>query len=701
MLTDDGLLQIKHENFIEAVGVCPKLAVGESAAGALTLLNRLERPVTVTAITTRANAPLTVNFEYVFDVEALGTATLPLRCRPFADGVNRQPVLIETTSGSVEGFVDIEGSAPVALVVTQLAAVEVPFVATKAYASIISLRILNVGSEPLAFTKAPVLPAGVELRFDWSTVLVKQHSAVQLELKVAPDAAGPQLYAVELFTNDPRRPALSVPVRVNAVERTDCSLSVTHETSGTWPAQVSTFQVRNTGAVGTGVCDLSGFRIEATDVPRSSTPQWLHLAPGQSARLEFAHQRLDGVLSFYGNSAELQPARIALSQTDPLRCLVVAPPDLDLGNVRRGCSATKTLTVYNACSEPGLLELLVRPAGQFSIDVALTNGVVLSPGAPLVGRVTFKPTALGAEQQALMWRFTRAGRTSTYTTTLTARGETSLLTEDVFQVPSRPSADLVFVVGAPELFSSDAGHMRDALVFNQPPAETDLRVLVMRAGDGGTLVLPRDGGADPMISGLREQVWAEVISRIETAAVGSQRSTMETVATALTTDPKLAPDGGFFRYGTANAILLNDGADSSPQSADAYRQQILGTWNSPKLNLFTVAPFANTSCTNGRQDDGRLAAFHPSGGTAEICAQWWWRPIGIAEPFSPTFHLNQRPFELAGLSVKRNGVPAPQLQSDGGVRWTYDPVSNAIEFAHSEIDYDDVIRVEYGVGCYP
>lgn len=694
---------IRHEGFVQAFVTCPTMAPGQTRDGKLLLFNRLRRPLTVTAITAPTGSPIDVELETPLELPLLGRAEVDVRCRFFADGAGRHSLSLATSEGPIAVQFELVGAAPRALVFARTEPVEVPAVSGKRYSAAFDISLTNTGSGgPLLLTSAPRFAPeyyGARADFDPSEVSVGAAETTTLRFVATAQPGDDGVLHVSLTTNDPRRPVIDVPVELRAVPRGECTLRVDRPIGG-----ATRIRLTNTGSTFDAICDLSGLHVEpALQMTPSASRQ--RLAPGAAVDFEFdapsVAQARAAELVFYANGPAFQPARVPLAMEGADDCFVVLPADVDFGAAGVGCSPVlKYVTAYNRCDEPAATSAQVANTGctaasceQFQL--ASLSGFEVPPMGSVTAAVRFVPKLVGPASATLTFSFVRAGRISSQVAALSARTDVPPLYSESWVLPSQPQADVLFVVGMPDLIQRDAGHVRAQLATAQLPACGDYRFAVVRAGDGGTLMQTSDGGV--VISAQGQAAWTMTSALVEAAAVGSDRSTIESLVNVLTSTPPFAPDGGFFRS-APRAVLFNDGTDSSPDSIASYRAQLRNTWGSWQASA--VAPVSRSDCTDGRTDNGRLASFDPSAPVTEICDPYWFSSVAIDSPcrLGDEQFLSARPYEER-IELRRNGQLIPKMAADGGANWTYDAVSNSVAFTPGVVSWNDVIDAEYPVAC--
>lgn len=670
---------------LDLVATCPAASVGEATFGSLTLANRSNRMVHVDRVRTRASSPVSVSFIDGFELDRRSERTLQLRCIPFADGSNVQPIFVETNVGTITVEVEVVGRAAVAIV-SAPRAVDLPFVPGEDHASVISVRMTNGGSDPLRFIAQPDVeaPFAVSAMFDWRDVVVASARTRELRFLVRPNAIGRFEGQLTLATNDPRRPRIEIPLVLTATERGECSL--TFDRAAVNPVGL---RLVNSGA---SVCDLTGFAIDGVFGAERA-----RILPGRAFDLSVdpAAVSATSVLTFFGNGGALQPAAVPLFESDAVECLQPSVLEVDFGSVSVSCAEpTRWVSVRNTCSMSVVASASVSSGSAFT--PAAVAPVLLEPGASFSARVRFSPAAVGVHQSELRWTALVQGRASSAVVTLLGRADAALPEQVEVFVDARVSVDFAVVVAAPDMFAGDGGYARKQLEYMtySMPYCGDWRIAVIRAGDGGTLIHGADGGA-PLVTGSTAEVIPELLSRIERAAKGSTHESLEGLAAV----PASFPPKDVSHRG---ALLLSTGADSSRLPVWNYAREYLAAW--PRAHTMLIGPFdlrPKAGCPSGGHNE-RLSGFSSmvNGWTWDYC--WGnWFPSTLPPGRCSSLH------ELRLLAVPRtvpkvliNGRDLPHVDARGAVAWTYDSVLNAIRFEWTFVpEPGDVVTVRYLPAC--
>lgn len=288
----------------------------------------------------------------------------------------------------------------------------------------------------------------------------------------------------------------------------------------------------------------------------------------------------------------------------------------------------------------------------------------------------------------MLWRWQRGDVKEELITSTHGRGDVAPHFHQTYSMPLRPRRDLVLTVGAPSIFGDGGTRAYDNLrTFHSQFWPCGLyRGVVIRAGDGGAIVAPLDGGA-ALISAEGHAFWTEVIARARQAGLGSGHDVLASVGNA----PALMTTADAGAFERPALMVFADSPDTSPQPPAVYAQRLDDAWDAGWL--LTVAPFTNGTCTGGALDDGKLASFAPFGGAnrgrTEICDVW--NPVvGVlasGEGCLPDELWLNPGLNSASLTVTYGTQVIAEI-ADGGVRqWSYNPISGGLTFGDGVIDY--------------
>lgn len=171
--------------------------------------------------------------------------------------------------------------------------------------------------------------------------------------------------------------------------------------------------VRNTGTATLRILD-----VQSTCACAVALPDVREIAPGGAARLlvSFLSATVTGHISKHVTICSNDPARPLLEikiLANVYPMFAFSPPGLDLGEIERGRSATRTVTLRETkgrpftikglvCSPPELTIALTPPAGSTSATYRLQVTLAARQPGPMFGRLLVQTDRIGVVNPALV-----------------------------------------------------------------------------------------------------------------------------------------------------------------------------------------------------------------------------------------------------------------------------------------------------------
>lgn len=569
---------------------------------------------------------------------------------------------------------------------------------------------------------------------------------------------------VTFYSNDPDEPEVTVTIKGESVVLPPCQFQVSPTTLNfgivTPPAYRDlSFAIKNIGA---DVCLLTHLDIRPGSDPLYSLPNGplyqVTMMAGQTLNVLVRAAPMGSVGSVvqtalgavqFGISDPLRPQNdVDLTTSVATSCLTIAPDDLDFGTVEKDCSsARRTFSIYNTCSTPVTVNswTMVAPAGvpggsspacpgapstncpEFLIDgsPSFTMGTQLQPGAamPATFALKYHPLDFGADTGAFLLKVTQVGQVVDYIVTLRGVGDAIGRNIDTFRQDARPKADILLVIDN----SCSMADKQTALSQNfasfiayATRVNVDYQIGVITTDLGsntlGELIGSAAGTSPKILKPSTPMVEAEFTSRVKVGIMGGLEGMAEPAVKALSAPLITNQNAGFLRQDAVLAVvIISDAGDQSPLAATVYENQLRNVKGAQRPNLFSynqIGPFAAAPATGCSYDDftdvskNLYLIQRLNGVKAEICTNNWGttlEDIGkTAFGYRTNFFLTAEPDLTNGntITVKINGVPIASTDTLGATVWTYDSVSNSVNFAPLYVpEPGNTLTVEYFVAC--
>ena len=596
--------------------------------------------------------------------------------------------------------------------------------------------------------------------YDPSVGLEARASAVlSIPLHVTPVSLGQKAWTVELFTNDPDEPVVTLSVTANVVSLPPCNARVSVPAlhfGVIEPGQQRELAVRieNLGTQPGEACVVSGLALDPeVGRPAGVPPVFSLVSPPQSSvRLQPGE-----VLEVPVRAAPLTdqwpslPTPPPTSVTGALRlalsnptggaavslfadvgrgCLVVHSEDVDFGAQAPSCrSGSRDVTVYNRCTSSvtltqlGLQMAAGRPAAsgpacpgptpcpEYALANLPTLPVALAPGAsPLTLQVEYRPIDTGEDLGLLLLQVQENFLPREYAVTLHGRGEPQGVNVESFTLPAK--ADVLLVVDASSSMSSkrqSVGSNFPSFIQFAQQQRVDFRVGVTLADPSNGLVRSTSTGERVLTPATvnADQVFAQWLN--PSSSLSNVSSCVMPAAAAVSWPLAVQPNGnlGVFRRDASLAVVcVTDAADQALAPWWTYAEALRRGRPANQVSYSVIGPFlpsAPTGCTYRGTNTGVHAGIVGAlgGATEDVCTPDWsqvMQRVGqVAFGARETFFLTARPDPMsAALDVKVDGVVAPASA------WAYDAVTNAVRFTNANpVLPGQSVEVRYQVACVP
>lgn len=578
-------------------------------------------------------------------------------------------------------------------------------------------------------------------------------AVLSIPFRVTPAGVGHKEWEVQLFTNDPDEPVVTLTVTANVESLPPCNFAVSTPTLPfglVEPGAQRTLPVRvqNLGTQPSEVCVLSGFQLTPEVSSVASVPAVfsfvtapspvVRLQPGEVLEVPLRAAPLtdlwpatptmvNGALQFHVSAPNAGTVSVPLRAEVGRGCLVLHSESLDFGAQAPSCrAAPRELTLFNRCASAVTVSQVSLPlAGglraasgpacpgpsacpEFELVSPPATPLQL-PSGSLALQLGYQPLDLGEDLGLLALRTTESGQPHEYVVELHGRGDAQGVNVETFALPTK--ADVLLVIDASGSMAAKqlglSGAFSSFIQFAQAQ-RVDYRV-------GVTVAEPTGGRLRSVPSGERvvtpttanaSQVFAQLVN-LPVSSTGVE--TCVAPASAAVSSPLVVqPNGnlGFFRPDASLAVVCV--TDAPEQAVTPWMQAEALRRGRPvnQLSYSVIGPFLPAP-PSGCSYDGVNTSAHGdlvsglSGTAEEVCTPDWsqvMQRVGqVAFGARETFFLVARPDPMGTpLEVKVDGAVVP------GTLWTYDVVSNAVRFAStSPVVAGQTVEVTYPVACMP
>ncbi|MFL5319524.1 MAG: choice-of-anchor D domain-containing protein, partial [Myxococcaceae bacterium] len=583
--------------FATAWASCPQTAAGQSSVGTLKVTNRLARPLVIQEIGS-ALGIATASSSTAQIVDAFSARELALNCAPRSVETARDELTLTTDAGTLTVGVTVIGTG------SRLRVDPASFMfgdVDVGFATVLPLQIRNTGNAALRFKNAPsinVTNANVELETPIAAgTMLGANGALATRIFVRPLQPGGISGTIHFETDDPAQPSLDLTLTGTAIAAEACALTLT-------PAEIRVLSPRDGASLavtahnaGAGSCVLSGFRFEGSTPSLMSfvgLPPLVRIGAGNDYRIIVHADPVlpplafpdDLKMTFYANAPSMQPGELRVSSGDPaltsMACLTIAPSDLDFGTVQQTClGGPRVVNLYNTCGVPVTVSDIhfancpsSISCNGFQLQSKPPPGTVINPGTgvPVSMGVRFVPQVMGLLQEALVVSVKREATTEQYVVTMFGRGDVQAIQTEVYSSCARPTANLLFVVGAgaarrnqPAAFAS---HL-DA-ILSLVPAYGAYQAIVVSAGADGGVVSATDGGTNSVLRQRDDPNFVGELRARILAAASDESDVIASTVHAVSAYAFTPQDAGT----SLRPILIADRPDTSVDSVSSYLQQL-------------------------------------------------------------------------------------------------------------------------------
>lgn len=736
---------------------------GETVARSVTFTNRSSVPATLSALTVNgawfAGANLTNRTLGPHD-----SVSVELTCRATAIGQHLGELTLNVDTDPVHALrvpLTCIGGGP-RIRLTPTPSIEfglVPLVQGAPLPSTRRLAIQNVGTVPsgpddtssnlfLGQNGKPpfvfIEPANTQTQardfqvslLSWDTVkglpATPGKNTVDLDVHFTPSSVGTKRATLKVYSNDAITPVATVALNADVIQEKLCTLAIEpgSVSFGDLPSGAVLTRTVNLTNTSDNNCLLSGIELAPGSDPvfhpvgaanllvvartTGSLNVQVTVPPGSNEGDE-----LTGFLRFSLNSGSTPQVLVPLGvRVSP--CLVATPQDLDFGTVKVGCkSASKAVTIYNACSNPILItSLAIDPSpGGFRITAAPVvpaGGLTLAPGVPQPVQVAFVPTDYTAQSGALVIVVSEAGVSKTDRVPMKGVGSTTSTNSDTFTQPAQTPADILFVVdNSCSMFDEQASLAANFSSFikyaNQLKVPYQIGVTTTDDSPLGAQGKLLRTVSNPMVlTPSTPNVEARFSEKVNVGTNGSGIEQPLSAALKAVTSPLTGTaNKGFLRAGASlSIVVVSDAPDQSPSPSAYYQNRFLSLVSRQQAWLFTfstIGPFTSPTpagCSiDSFVDPGRYAPIiaATSGVQVDICTKDWATDLekigkNALGPRS-VIYLTSAPDLTQPVTVTVNGTAV--------TAWAIDPVSNAVVFQDvTTTPPGAMVKVTYQTTCY-
>jgi len=601
--------------------------------------------------------------------------------------------------------------------------------------------------------------------------------SAQIDVSYAPTTTSNDKGTLFLKNNGGKGKTVQIPLTGSGLNVPPCQFVIAPSQINFGNVQVGdtstvlSFEVQN---VGTNICLVQGlgisadatgsFHILSTSIPPDPVTKKITIpapATGVSSNLtvtlDFAPTSQGAAFSAeaaFGISDPADPNQVVpLTGTSEATCLVIAPPNLNFGDVGENdagvlcTSASRTFSIFNECQTAATVQSLTIQSGpgdlvpQFSVPAGPPLPLTIQPSSSAsIYEMFFEPTTLGTHSGQLLIS------DGTVETLLPLSGSAvSTGTETDSFVVGPPKADILFIIDVDDDPQEESAIVTNAPTFFAAAANIDFRVAVTTDNDyapqptaefghlmpcptcswkGPTpmIISPSTvpaGGTGPDPTTAFKNMLANVNANwVYPTGTPHDEHFFIALYNALQHGPQ--PGVDFFRPGVFFASIMDNGdneADSSVLGAGShnptwyanffetyFQNPFLFTWNyiNPTQTV-TGTGFSNylqlpasiqqmISATNGfalNTSDSNWAKALTSVWTSAITAHTYYPLVG-----SPSEGQN-------GIIVTVNGTQINEFAGPNEPNWTYQATLNAIVF-NPNTDPPKIgaqISVQYPIGC--
>ncbi len=581
---------------------------------------------------------------------------------------------------------------------------------------------LNRGSDPLELMGA--LSAGADFSIvSGPTSPIAAGATGSFEISFTPSALGASQDTLQLTSNDPDTPSLSIMISGEAVDLLPCAIDaqpgdIDFGTVSPGDSRSSSFVFSNVGVTECVVTGFTATQNSGSDISLDTPTALVSLAPGDALTLN---------LSFAPQSPGVATSSVTLSFSNPSSPdlsvsvrgeggtpeLSASPVSVNFGSVALGCAEAEIQTVTIRRTAPGngtitAVELIQSGTVAFSLNAGplpQTLGFLETLNVD----VSFTPPTTGAFAAQL--RIVSNG-TGPIVVPISGRGETSAQRTDTVNL-SRPPVDVLFVVDD----SCSMGAAQAALGASMPAfvnafsnRGVDFQIGVVTTDMTDTTKAGRLQGMPTFFTPSSPDLLTDLTARMQPGISGSGTEQGIRASLAATTPPLAnTTNAGFLRANADLAIVyLSDENDFSQGGLTTpdYLNGLRGAAGTGTLLLAGIVGPTQGQCNGPYGNAGaatRYAALIDSttnGLRLSYCDDMLSNLLTVSGALfgEDVVRLSATP-AINTLQVSVNGVVVPQMGANGNT-WAYDRANNAIVFVDtSVVPAGASISVTYDAFC--
>jgi hypothetical protein len=596
--------------------------------------------------------------------------------------------------------------------------------------------VTNLGFDDLSVSRIDPDASGTGLFVaDQTTLTIPPGGAEFVEVTLTVTDAGVIDSELVIESDDADEPVVTIPLSGEGVVLPPCQYTVAPTQLGFGVVEVlrSIPQGLRVQNVGTDDCLVSDVEVLAGSDRSFSLieapPASLTLAAGETLTVLVDYTPRDvgnhtGELGFYISDPNDSNPRVALSGEGAESVLLISPNEIDFGLVEPGCSTrARTVTVYNTGATNTYIDRIELPPGvtsEFIIEnipagVPGPPGAPIAPGASIELSVRYAPSAIGADTG--YFHLYESGATTPYVVPLFGEGAKVATNEDHFEQLETPEVDILFVIDNSCSMSAEQASLTqnfDSFIAFAEAQALDYRIAVVSTdGDACPNPPPADRPpgmaqgrcgyfADGSASGQTDPDWrlitpdeqpspAAAFRAIATQGIngsGAERG-LQAAYNALSSPRITGWNAGFLRPDAYLALIfIADEDDQSLNTVDFFVNYFRAIKGFRNTNLFSASAIVGdvpNGCASGDPGFRYVDTAQQTGGVVEsICTTDWavaLENLGLSVfGYKSRFFLSNQPIP-ASVQVLIDGVPVAATSMTGQVRWTYDDMTNSLNFA--------------------
>ncbi len=595
--------------------------------------------------------------------------------------------------------------------------------------------ITNLGFDDLTVSSIEPDAAGTgAFVANRDTMVIPAGGAEVVEVTLTVTAAGAITSDLVIESDDADEPTVTVALTGEGIELPPCQYTLGPTQIGFGVVEVlrSITQGLRIQNVGTDACLISDVEVLAGSDPSftlvEAPPTSLMLGAGETLTVLVDYTPMsrgnhEGDLGFYISDPNDSTPSVPLSGLGAEAVLLISPNEIDFGRVEPECSTrARVVTVYNTGSTTTYVDRIELPPGvtsEFVIEnipagVPGPPGAAIAPGASIEFSVRYEPNGLGADTG--FFHVYEAGASTPYVIPLFGEGAKVAINEDHFEQLETPEVDILFVIDNSCSMSAEQASLTqnfDSFIAFADAQALDYRIAVVSTDVDACPNPPpaeRPAGmdqgrcgyfADGSATGQRDANWrlitpdeqpspAAAFRAIATQGIngsGAERG-LQAAYNALSSPRITGWNAGFLRPDAYLALIfIADEDDQSINTVDFFVNYFLAIKGFRNTHLFSASAIVGdvpNGCASGDPGYRYVDTAQQTGGIVEsICTTDWadaLENLGLSVfGYKSRFFLSNQPIP-ASVQVLIDGVPIAATSMSGQVRWTYDDMSNSLNF---------------------